>query len=389
MSDRPVVKSSSPDALQEASATAIVNAMPHPVFSVLPDGRFGFTNAAAEAFFQTSSKILRLRKINQFIPPDSPITALIEQVREMDMPVSEYRVDTSSPRLPERRLVDVYVTPITEAGNRDKRDMPGSREVSVLFQVRSMAETMDRQLTHRGAARTVTGLAEMLGHEIKNPLSGIRGAAQLLETSGSADDQVLTQLIMDEADRIVRLVDRMEVFSDGRPLDLDPVNVHSVLEHVKRVARSGFAADIAFVERYDPSLPMVLGNRDQLIQVVLNLVKNASEVLSNHRFGDGEHPRLELHTAFRPGMRVASAGSSKRVSLPISVVVEDNGPGVPEELRAHMFDPFVSSKQNGSGLGLALVAKIVGDHGGVISCESEPGRTRFEVLLPRWMDDAS
>lgn len=374
----------SPRSRSEASSSAaisplsVVNALPHPVFSVRADNTFAFANSSAETFFQTSAKILTTRTLDWFVPDDSPITSLVQQVRQVNSPVSEYRVDVSSPRLPERRWVDVYVSPVPEN--------PG--EVTVMFQVRSMAEALDRQLTHRGAARTVTGLAEMLGHEIKNPLSGIRGAAQLLETSGTEDDKILTTLIMDEADRIVRLVDRMEVFSDGRPIERDPVNIHSVLEHVKRVARSGFATDIEIVERYDPSLPMVYGNRDQLVQIILNLVKNACEAMESSSPGVGaDAPRLTLTTAFRAGMRIAAPGSPKRISLPISLTVEDNGPGVPDELRAHMFDPFVSSKQNGSGLGLALVAKMVGDHGGVISCESEPGSTRFEILLPRWSEE--
>ncbi len=348
---------------------AVLNALPHPIFVVSGDGDFGFVNAAAEAFFQMSVSLLKARQLSWFLPDSSPMRTLIEEVQKDRRPVSEYRVDVSSPRMEGSRWVDVYVSPVAE--------QPDS--VVVLLQVRSMAEKLDKQLTHRGAARTVTGLASMLAHEIKNPLSGIRGAAQLLETVAGEDDRALTRLITEEADRIVRLVDRMEVFSDERPIERDPINIHAVLEHVKSIASSGFARNIKITELYDPSLPLVLGNRDQLIQVFLNLVKNACEAMEGQ-----ENPSLTLSTAFRPGMRVAAQGTRNRVSLPIELSVKDNGSGIPDDMQSYMFDPFVTSKTNGSGLGLALVAKILDDHGGIISCDSKPGRTKFKVLMPTW-----
>ena len=228
--------------------------------------------------------------------------------------------------------------------------------------------------------RSVTGLAAMLAHEIKNPLSGIRGAAQLLESTVGENDRVLTQLIRDEADRIVKLVDRMEVFSDERPIDREPVNIHRVLEHVKRIAVSGFAHHIKITENYDPSLPPVWGNRDQLVQVFLNLVKNAAEAIGP----DAKDGEISLTTAFRPGVRLSVPGTSERISLPLEFSVRDNGPGISSELLPHLFDPFVTTKTSGSGLGLALVAKIIGDHGGVIDCESTKGRTNFRILLPKY-----
>jgi two-component system nitrogen regulation sensor histidine kinase GlnL len=219
-------------------------------------------------------------------------------------------------------------------------------------------------------------MAAMLMHEIKNPLSGIRGAAQLLERGVAPGDQELTRLICDETDRIVGLIDRMEMFSDPRPIERQAVNIHEVLEHVRRLAQAGFARDLRFVESYDPSLPPVYGSRDLLTQVLLNLVKNAAEALPE------SGGQVLLSTAFQQGVRLAMGGGRERFDLPLVVTVQDNGPGIPEELQRHLFEPFVSTKPGGKGLGLALVAKIVGDHGGIIEAESEPGRTSFRMMLP-------
>ena len=358
----------------ESFATQVLDSLPHPVLMIDADDRPVFSNLAAEAFFHSSASVLNRQTLSDLVPFGSPIFGLVQQVRTIDALVTEYKLDISSPKIGQQKTVDVYASPAAE--------LEGG--VVLMFQVRTMAEKIDRQLTHRGAARTVSGLAAMLAHEIKNPLSGIRGAAQLLEASAGQEDHVLTRLITDETDRIVKIVDRMEVFSDQRPIERSAVNIHSVLEHVRRISESGFGRGKKFIERYDPSLPPVFGNRDQLIQVFINLAKNAAEATDNLVGGE-----IQFSSAFRPGIRISAPGTKERISLPLEFCIRDNGPGIPEDLQAHIFDPFVTSKTTGSGLGLALVAKIIGDHGGVVECDSQPGETVFRILLPAYQEQSA
>jgi two-component system, NtrC family, nitrogen regulation sensor histidine kinase GlnL len=348
----------------------VMNALPLPVLTIGQNGQILHANSAAEAFFDVSLPVMQRQNLEKLVPFGSPVVGLVDEVRRRGASVSEYRIDVGSPRIRPERIVDVFATPMAEDGDI----------VVLMLQERTMADKMDRQLTHRGAARSVTALGSMLAHEIKNPLSGIRGAAQLLEQSVDHNDRMLTQLICDEADRIVKLVERMEEFGEERPVERGPVNVHGVLDRVKRLARSGFARHIRFIENYDPSLPAVLANRDQLVQVVLNLVKNAAEAIGIDAL-DGE---IVLSTAFRTGVRLQVPGSKERIRLPIELSIRDNGPGIPADIAGELFDPFVTTKAQGSGLGLAWVAKIVGDHGGIVEFDPAPRRTTFRVLLPMY-----
>ena len=346
----------------------LLGVLPHPILVLAEDDRIVYANTAAEEFFEASRAMLKRLRLDEIVAFGCPLVALAQQVRRMGVTVNEYAVEISTPKITTPRLVDIFGGLV-----------PESPELTVLMlQQRSMAQMIERQFTHRAAARSVSGMAAVLAHEIKNPLSGIRGAAQLIEPSLSDDDRALAQLICAETDRIRDLVDRMEVFGDERPIVKEPVNIHSVLDHVKRLAESGFARGVRIVGEYDPSLPPIAGNRDKLVQAFLNLIKNAAESIADHR----DPGRIVMSTAFKPGVRLTVAGSNARVSLPLRIEIEDNGPGIPESIKANLFDPFVTTKRTGSGLGLALVAKIVNDHGGIIECESEPKRTVFRVLLP-------
>ncbi len=346
----------------------ILEALPTPVFTLGDDDYITSSNPAADAFFGTSLSAPRQHALTALLPGDSSLLALVRHVRRGGGTINEHRVDLGLPRLGVEKLVDIFVTPIA----------PLSTSLVVMLRERSIAEKLDRQHARRGAARSMSAMASMLAHEIKNPLSGIRGAAQLLEAEANEDDRVLTRLICDETDRIVHLVDRMKPFSAVPDDDFETVNIHAVLDHVKKVSKAGFARHIRIKESYDPSLPPVLGSRDQLIQVFLNLAKNAAEAIGTER-SDGE---IELRTAFRPGVRLKINGSEAPVSLPLEFCVLDNGPGIAAAVLPHLFDPFVTTKQTGTGLGLALSAKIIGDHGGIVECESHGSRTTFKVLMP-------
>ncbi|MBP0443868.1 PAS domain-containing protein [Roseomonas sp. SSH11] len=343
----------------------LLSALPVPVVLLDVEERFCFANPAAELFLGLSSSTLAQMHLTDLLPEDSRLPALVRQVRAADAPVSDHDLVLHSPRL-HREGVAAHGAPLPE--------MPGA--VVLTLQDGSTAQKLDRQLNFRGAARGASAMAAMLAHEVKNPLSGIRGAAQLLEQAASEADRELCVLIQDEADRIRDLVERMDMFSE-RPLEREAVNIHEVLDHVRRIAATGFAAHLRILEEYDPSLPPVWGNRDQLVQILLNLVKNAAEAV------DPREGEIVLTTAYRHGVRLAIPGSRERVHLPLEVTVRDNGPGIAEDVRASLFEPFITTKRGGQGLGLAMVAKLVADHGALIECDSRPGRTVFRLSLAK------
>lgn len=252
----------------------------------------------------------------------------------------------------------------------------------LLLEPRQVSEKLDSHASRQKSMQSAAVMAQILAHEVRNPLSGIRGAAQLLKGGASDEDRPMLELICDEVDRIGGLLNQVEYFSDNRPIALEAVNIHEVLRYVRDVAKAGMAADVAIEEQYDPSLPLVRGNRALLVQALLNLVKNAAEVL-----GSAEDPVITLKTAYRAGFRMPATMGGEAVALPVCIMVEDNGPGIAPALRERIFELFVTDKTGGKGLGLPVVAKVMADHGGVIMLEhAEPGSTRFAIQLAMWQE---
>ncbi len=341
----------------------LIEALPAAIIVVDRDGQCRLLNAAAEDLLQVGRKNLLGRRLSEVIPDDCPLFTLIEQCRLGRSAVSDAEMSIDGPRL-HLEHVSVEVAPLDDP----------SGSVAISMRDRSLEYRMARQGAAAEAAQSVRSMAGMLAHEIKNPLAGIRGAAQLLESKVGPAEAALAALIREEADRIVGLVNGVEIFSDDRAPVLSIVNVHEALDHVCKLARVSFARHVTLREYYDPSLPSLRGNRDLLIQIFLNLVKNAAEACEG---GD-----IVVTTSYQAGFRIGERNKAHRQPRRIAVTISDNGPGVPEELLGNLFDPFVSSKPGGRGLGLPLVAKLVRAHEGVIEFSSKPGATRFTVLLP-------
>lgn len=348
------------------SGDALWSAIPYPAFIIDQDSRIIAGNSAAEVFSGTSQRQMQGKELARFVGEDSVVVDSIRQVRAGSTSVVQYNADVLWGDQVQQKFT-LYASLM--------QDLQG--EILLLFHPSGMAEQMDRSLSHRAAARSVTGMAAMLAHEIRNPLAGISGAAQLLSMTLEDKDTELTDLIEEEAKRIGKLVEKVEAFGDVRLAERVPVNIHDALDRAKRAAQAGFARHVRFREEYDPSIPSAAGDADQLMQVFQNLIKNAAEAVPD------VGGVITLRTGYRPGFKLSIPGQ-KSESVPLLITITDNGRGIPETLIRDIFDPFVSSKVNGSGLGLSLVSKIIADHGGVVEAKSEPGRTEFRLRLPVW-----
>ena len=346
-------------------ANLVLEALPNPLIQLGTDNSIVYLNTAAETFFEGSLGYLKGLPFTELLPENTPLLEMVTNVRHSGNSITDHNLVLESIRIGVR-IVNVGVSPL-----------PGEDgHIVISFFERSLAQRLHNQQQSRGAARSVSGMAAMLAHEVKNPLSGIKGAAQLLEQTINEEDQPLAKLICDETDRICELVDKMEGFSDERPLKRSEVNIHEILNHCIRLATAGFGSHARFKEEYDPSLPATFGNKDVLIQLFLNLFKNACEAIS------AEGGEVRITTSYRHGMSVKVGGSGGRLGLPLMITIQDNGIGIPSELVDNLFDPFVTTKSNGTGLGLAFVAKAIADHGGFVEVETTPRLTSFRVMLP-------
>lgn len=349
----------------ERWAKLVLEALPNPLIQLGTNNSIVYLNTAAETFFEASMGYLKGLPFTELLPDDTPLLEMVKNVRYSGNSITDHDLVLEGIRIGVR-IVNVGVSPL-----------PGKDgHVVISFFERSLAQRLHNQQQSRGAARSVSGMAAMLAHEVKNPLSGIKGAAQLLAQTIDEQDQPLAKLICDETDRICELVDKMEGFADERPLKRSEVNIHEILNHCIRLATAGFGNRANFKEEYDPSLPATLGNKDVLIQLFLNLLKNACEAIS------AENGEVRVTTSYQQGMSVKVGGSGDRLGLPLMITIQDNGIGIPSELLDNLFDPFVTTKSNGTGLGLAFVAKAIADHGGFVEVETIPRLTTFRVMLP-------
>ena len=332
-----------------------------PAAILLIDSKYNivFINYAGEILLGESSNGLSNKNLKNFLSIDNQLYSLINQVLKQKFNATQYDI-TINDLKKKALLVDV------EAGLYD------DDQIILCFHKRSIAEQIDRRVIQKNI-HSVSGLSSLMAHEIKNPLSGIKGAAQLLGDVVDDDNKDLTSLIVNEVDRIGELVNRISSISDNNIINRTKINIHDILQRVNRLAKSSFAKNCNIIELYDPSLPEIYGDMNSLIQVFLNLVKNAAEAKI-----DGT---ITIQTGYRHGFNIKVSGSNNRLKLPIYVNIIDNGSGIPERIRSHLFEPFVTSKYGGSGLGLSIVSSIVEEHGGIIEVNSDKN-TVFTVLFP-------
>ena len=343
---------------------AIWASLPMPALLIDGANHIVAANPAAETFLNASSRTLLRLDLAEKLRTDVPLNDALARARanHADVNINDVTVTTTE-RTAQHCLIQI-------APVQDDPD-----QLLLLISPRVMADRISRARNASSAAKSAIGMAEMLAHEIKNPLAGISGAAQLLSMNLSPEDREMTDLIVEETRRIVKLLEQVEQFGNLRPPECRAVNIHDALDRARRSAQMGYAQHMLIMEDYDPSLPATWADPDQLMQVFLNLIKNAAEA------NRGRQGTVRLRTFYDLSLRLRRKDGSG-ASLPLQIEIIDDGPGIPPDIAADIFEPFVSGRENGTGLGLALVSRIITDHGGLIGAESVPGRTVFRISLP-------
>ncbi len=338
-----------------------LEALPTPVLGIDAGERVRFVNAAAADLLAGAGRGLLGRRLEEIFGHDAPLVALVRHAQAGEVRVADPDVALAGPGFALGRA-SVAAAPVGENGY-----------VALVITLQGKARGGVGQPMATAATRT-------LAHEVRNPLAGIRAAAQLITRGEDPEHAALASLICDEVDRVRRLTDRIDPHVE--PPRFEALNIHQALERVVRLVSSG-APDVKIRERYDPSLPRVRGDMDQLIQAILNIAKNAAEAVQGQDGGE-----VVFATSYRPGLKIRSAPSaSARAQLEIQII--DNGAGIHPTVADRLFEPFASTKSGGMGLGLTVSADIVGRHDGRIEVDSAPGRTAFRILLPIDPEDDS
>ena len=351
----PVVRPFAPRAAAP-DAERWLEALPAPVLGVDAGERMRFVNAAAAELLAGVGRGLLGRRLDEVFGVDAPLVNLARRALAGASGVVESDVAIAGPGFALGRA-NVAVGPVGDDGY-----------VALVL----MRATRPRSQPAASGGNTA---ARTLAHEVRNPLAGIRAAAQLIARNDDTDTAALAQLICDEVDRIRRLTDRIDPLAALDAPNFETFNIHEALNRVRQLIGSS-TPNVMIRERYDPSLPPVRGDLDQLIQAFLNIAKNAVEAVGSR--ADGE---VAINTLYRPGVKVRSAATGA-VHAQLEVQIVDNGPGVHADVADRLFELFASTKPGGMGLGLTVAADIIARHEGRIEVDSAPGRTAFKILLP-------
>ena len=320
-------------------------------------------NIEAQIILGHSLASLQGHNLSEFVYHDSPLFELLDRVTSEEGDISSHGLTIAGPSAVRGKLYDI-------------RLRPGPNGSIIL----AIAEALVRDPSDSAAG--ISGFGRILGHEVKNPLAGISGAAQLLLRNATDDEVPLLEIIKSEASRIERLVSRLSAFELFSAPRRDRFNIHQLLDKILIAEEAAHGGKIALKRAYDPSLPEILGDEDHLHEAFQNIVRNAAEAASETA-GQGQ---VTLQTAFETGFAFSSKRNARRLQRAIRITIEDNGKGISSETRDQMFDMFSSTKAGGRGLGLSVVSEVVAAHEGRIKVESKPGQTKFSVFLPMKRD---